>query len=133
MNSIFQSDDESKVFVPLTDALRALGAQNSGSRLRKDVVYKNSTSGETFKTNVLAFITNRDFVTIKDGNKVKSKKIVNLSFSKNLTEQVGHPITKEWFRANYKTAQCSLAEGKDDWLVISAEGEFTSDLADCEW
>jgi hypothetical protein len=130
--SIFQREDKAKVFVPLCDALRALGAKPSGSRLKKDVEYTNSTTNETFKTNVLAFITDREYLTVKDGKKTLSSKVVNISFSKKLADEIG-PITKEWFRDNYKTANCSLADGKDDWLVISANSEFTDDLADCEW
>lgn len=132
-NSIFERDDKAKVFVPLCDALRALGAKSSGSRLKKDVEYTNSTTNESFKTNVLAFITDREYITVKDGKKTLSSKVVNVSFSKKLAEELGSPITKEWFKENYKTANCSLADGKDDWLVISANSEFTDDLAECEW
>lgn len=135
MNSIFESNDGSRAYVKLTDALRALEVPSNSpeARLKKNVEYVNSFTGESFKTNVLAFRTTRDYATHdNDGNKRVTKKIVNISFSKNLAEQVGHQITREWFDENYKTAQCSLAEGKDDWLVISAEG-FVSTNTEYAW
>lgn len=129
--SIFKSDEKS--FVKLTDALRAFGAQPQSSRLRKDVEYTNSTSGDSFKTNVLCFITDQPYTTVKDGKKVVSNKVVNISFSKKLAEETGSSITTEWFKKNYKSANCTLAEGKTDWLVICAQGEFNDELAECEW
>ena len=129
-NSIFSKEE--KNFVPLTEALRAFGAQPQSSRLRTDVEYTTS-DGDTFTTNVLCFITNNPITIVKDGKKVKSNKVVNVSFSKNLAQETGSAITKEWFKQNYKTANCTLAEGKSDWLVICAPGEFNDELAECEW
>lgn len=128
--SIFKNDE--KNFVPLCEALRAFGAQPQSSRLRENVEY-TTKDGESFTTNVLCFITDRPFTTVQNGKKVVSNKVVNVSFSKKLTEETNSAITKEWFKQNYKSVNCTLADGKTDWLVICAQGEFNDELADCEW
>ena len=89
--------------------------------------------GESFTTNVLCFITDRPFTTVQNGKKVVSNKVVNVSFSKKLAEETNSAITKEWFKQNYKSVNCTLADGKTDWLVICAQGEFNDELAECEW
>lgn len=115
--SIF--DEEEKSLVSLKDAFKALTLDPLVSNLRRNVDYFNEYNEEHFKTDVLEFLTERKFVTHnKDGDRIISNKIVFVSFSKDYYNKFGHHITKEWFEKNYESAYCTLAEGRDDWLLI---------------